>query len=158
MEKLLKDIRSAIGRYNLPYQDKEDIIQNSLIYCYSKNLETLPMSYIKQLVHTQVLQFLRPSYFKINLLSETGLLEMAFTNDSIDDSLFEGQVTKALMKVTVIPVEYRPAIADYILSGDTFNEVAERKNLKSDSIRHYFNHYKNHIAKAVTDPSYKCFL
>jgi hypothetical protein len=158
MEKLLKDIRTASKKYyTLAEQDRDDVIQNSLMYCYLHNVTDLPMSYVKQLVKTQVLQLLRPSYFKINLLTDSGELKDFGTSltEKLEDSIYAKDIFKCVMKVSNIPENYRRGVAVYLSTDGTYEEVAESLSLDKETIRHYLSHNKDSILKALTDPKYK---
>lgn len=162
MDKLLTDIRKSIKKYySLPEQDRDDVVQNCMVYCFQRNIRELPMSYVKQLVKTQVLQLLRPSYFKINLLTDNGMMDIKDSgllneaSSSLEDGIFTKQVYKCVMKVSNIPENYRHGVAKYLSTDNTYSEVADSLSLDKETIRHYLDHNKDSIIKALTDPKYK---
>lgn len=141
MENLFKQINSALKKYTLGSEDKEDIAQNCMMYCSKNGVTELPASHVKQLVKTQIRLFLRPTYRKINLLMPEGIDYTNVLDNSavsrIENNILIKQIEKSIMNIKVIPFVYRQAIVYYILEEYTFKEVGEKLGLNEDKIRYY---------------------
>jgi len=149
MEKLFNQITSALKKYSLSQEDKEDIAQNCMIYCFRSNSRDLPMSHVRQIVKTQTRLLFRPTYRKINLLMPDDMdyssVVDANAMERMEDRVYLWEIKDVIMSIKTIPIIYREAISSYILEEYTFKEIGEKLQLNPDTIRYYMRSNINKI-------------
>lgn len=149
MDNIIKRLKYVSNKFNINYQDKEDVIQQCLLFLYKKNIEEANNSYLTKLFKNTYLRYKKLDRgVQVSFVGLDSIDSLAF-NSPVEDMIFENDIIKRISKLSMIPPKYRTAIVKYILDEESTFTVASELNIDKSKLDYYLQNYRKAIYDIV---------